>query len=73
VKDLVALVTNRLTFSTAADRNATWSPDGTKIAFSSERTGKSQIWTMNSATGGSLTQLTHTSSAERGRISHSGT
>jgi TolB protein len=46
VKNLVAGTTKRLTFSSAADRNATWSPDGTKIAFSSERTGVSQIYTI---------------------------
>jgi Tol biopolymer transport system component len=64
VKNLVDGVTKRITFSTAADRNATWSPDGTRIAFSSERSGKSQIWTMNSATGGSLLRVTHTDSYE---------
>jgi Tol biopolymer transport system component len=65
VKNLVTGVTKRLTWSTAADRNATWSPDGSKIAFMSERSGTPQIWTMSSATGGSLLQITHTSSAER--------
>jgi WD40 repeat protein len=35
-----------------------WSPDGTKIAFVSNRTGTYQIWTMN-ADGTGATQLTH--------------
>lgn len=35
-----------------------WSPDGTQIAFVSERTGTAQVYLI-SATGRSLTQLTH--------------
>ena len=29
------------------DKNARWSPDGKQIAFSSDRTGNYEIWTMN--------------------------
>lgn len=65
IKNLVDGVTKRLTFSTTADRNATCSPDGSTIAFMSERSGTAQIWTMNAATGGSLLRITHTTSAER--------
>jgi Tol biopolymer transport system component len=37
-----------------------WSPDGTKIAFSMNRTGVYQIWVMN-ADGTEQVQLTHSS------------
>jgi TolB protein len=58
VLNLATKVTKRLTYNSAADQNPTWSPDGTKLAFASYRTGKMQIWTMNSSTGGSLTRIT---------------
>jgi Tol biopolymer transport system component len=29
----------------------TWSPDGTKIAFESNRSGNTDIWVMNAADG----------------------
>ena len=35
-----------------------WSPDGTKIAFVSNRAGTYQIYSMSSATGSSVTQIT---------------
>jgi TolB protein len=40
-----------------------WSPDGTRVAFVSNRTGTYQIWTMN-ADGTNVSQLT------RGREAH---
>ena len=46
----------------------TWSPDGSKIAFVSSRSGKSQIWTMNAATGGSQTRITHTTTDEKNPV-----
>jgi Tol biopolymer transport system component len=55
--------TKRLTYSAGSDGEATWSPDGSKIAFVSHRSGQFQIWTM-SATGGTATRITHTSSIE---------
>ncbi len=57
--------TKRLTSHATVDWQPTWSPDGTKIAFSSARSGQYQIWTMNAATGGNLTRITHTSTMER--------
>jgi TolB protein len=41
----------------------TWSPDGSRIAFTSDRSGQKQIWTM-SAWGGSLVRLTQTATTE---------
>jgi Tol biopolymer transport system component len=37
----------RLTGSPRPDFDATWSPDGARIAFRSERNGESEIWLMN--------------------------
>jgi Tol biopolymer transport system component len=58
VLNLATKVAKRLTWNGAVDQNPAWSPDGTKLAFASYRTGKMQIWTMNSSTGGSLTRIT---------------
>jgi Tol biopolymer transport system component len=55
----------RLTSDPAYDGVPTWSRDGSRIAFESNRTGKSQIWVMNAATGGSLTRITHTATDEK--------
>ena len=57
--NLVTKVAKRLTYTSASDGDPTWSPDGTKLAFTSGRTGKAQIWTMDSSTGGSLVQITN--------------
>ncbi len=47
----------RLTTSNAADSHPRWSPDGTKIAFGSTRSGSSQIWILP-IDGGEAAQLT---------------
>lgn len=47
----------RLTSDPATDWNAVWSPDGTRIAFVSQRSGSNNIWIMN-ADGTNQTQLT---------------
>lgn len=65
VKNLVDGTTKRLTTYSGFDTHPSWSPDGTKIAFTSQRSGQWQIWTMDAATGGSVTRITHTSTVER--------
>ena len=65
VQNTATAVAKRLTFNAARDGDATWSPDGTKLAFMSYRSGQYQIWTV-SATGGTATRITHTSTAEVG-------
>jgi TolB protein len=55
----------QLTHETGGTINAgadSWSPDGTKIAYVSNKTGTYQIWTMN-ADGSEPTQLTHAKDA----------
>jgi outer membrane protein assembly factor BamB len=47
-----------LTKGSAHDRSPAWSPDGTKIAYSSDSTGTYQLWIMN-ADGTDPTRLTH--------------
>ena len=44
VLDLVRGTNKRLTFDPADDLNATWSPDGARIAFTSNRKGVRQIY-----------------------------
>ena len=50
----------RLTSNSAADTSPSWSPDGTKIAFSSTRGGNAQIFVMK-ADGSAVTRLTNQS------------
>lgn len=50
----------RLTTSTGGNNSPVWSPDGTRIAFTSERDGNSEIYVMG-ADGSNQTRLTHNS------------
>ena len=47
----------RLTNDVATDRNPTWSPDGTRIAFESFRDGNREVYVMN-ADGSGAKRLT---------------
>lgn len=60
VMDLAAHKTTRLTFTSSSNEiHPAWSPDGTLLAFVSDRSGKWQIYTMNSSTGGNVHKLTN--------------
>jgi Tol biopolymer transport system component len=50
---------SNLTHGESRDGGPRWSPDGTTIAFHSDRTGRFEIWTIQ-ADGSGLTQVTHT-------------
>jgi Tol biopolymer transport system component len=53
----------RLTRDPAFDGNPSWSPDGTRIAFASTRSGQMDIWVMNRDGSGPV-RLTRSSEAE---------
>jgi hypothetical protein len=53
----------RLTTSTANDTGPDWSPDGSKIAFASNRDGNYEIYVMN-ANGTGQTRITNTAAHE---------
>jgi Tol biopolymer transport system component len=63
VKNLVTGVTTRITSVGGPDYWPTWSPDGTKLAFTSHRSGQDQVYVV-SATGGTPVRITHTSTIE---------
>jgi Tol biopolymer transport system component len=54
----------RLTSNSVEDRDPAWSPDGTKIAFSSARDGSLNIYVMD-ADGSNVRRLTSTESIDR--------
>jgi Tol biopolymer transport system component len=47
-----------MTFVGSVERNPAWSPDGTKIAFDSDRTGGTDIYVMPNVSGAGATRLT---------------
>ena len=51
VLDLATKSSKRLTYNGAQDLHVTWSPDGTRLAFLSNRSGPYQVWSMNASTG----------------------
>jgi Tol biopolymer transport system component len=54
----------RLTYNDVQDSGASWSPDGTKIAFASAKDGNLEIYVMNAADGSGQTRLTNNTAAE---------
>ncbi len=52
----------QLTNDAARDRAARWSPDGQRVAFYSDRSGKLELWAIN-RDGGGLQQLTQSPGA----------
>ncbi|MFQ5340517.1 MAG: hypothetical protein ACE5F6_03110 [Anaerolineae bacterium] len=55
----------RLTFDSHIDYGPTWSPGGSRIAFSSDRSGNMDIWSLNADGSGGLVQLTNEPSQQR--------
>ena len=70
VMDLATKSSKRLTSNAGDDHGVTWSPDGTRLAFLSHRSGTYQVWSMNASTGGGLTQVTHVEDAEEPAWAH---
>ena len=58
VADLSGTITQQLTNSPGYDAEATLSPDGNKIVFTSSRSGDLELWTMN-IDGSNLKQVTN--------------
>ena len=63
VRTLTTGATAKVAGSPASDAFPSWSPDGSRITFSSGRSGVTQIYTMTPS-GGNVTQITHTNTAE---------
>jgi Tol biopolymer transport system component len=51
----------QLTSNAASDLQPVWSPDGTRMAFVSDRTGFAQVFVMSAVDGSSQTRLTNNS------------
>jgi serine/threonine protein kinase len=57
ILDLVRGSSTRLTFEGSREQNPVWSPDGTQIAFSSDRGGKAELYSKAANGSGSETLL----------------
>jgi eukaryotic-like serine/threonine-protein kinase len=57
----------QLTDDAARDRGPTWSPDGTRIAFYSDRSGRYEAWSIH-PDGSNLEQLTKTEGTARTEV-----
>ncbi len=56
----------RLTLHPAIDTNPEWSPDGSRIAYDSNRTGNMDVFTMAAADGSGRVQVTSDPNGEGG-------
>jgi Tol biopolymer transport system component len=54
----------RLTYNDAQDTGSSWSPDGTKIAFASNKEGNSEIYLMDAVNGSGQIRLTNNTATE---------
>ncbi|MBN2240564.1 MAG: PD40 domain-containing protein [Dehalococcoidales bacterium] len=63
IRATVEVNPQRVTSDPAEDRQPVWSPDGTRLAFTSDRAGNDDIWIMN-ANGTGLLQLTMDDAAD---------
>ena len=57
-------IPSRLTTNLAQDYNPTWSPDGNRIAFQSDRDGNTEIYVMH-ADGSNQTRLTNNKATDQ--------
>jgi Tol biopolymer transport system component len=55
----------RLTLDPADDRRPTWSPDGTQLAFASQREGNWEIYIMNADGSNQLNLTNHPAQDEQ--------
>ena len=53
-----------LTMNPAFDFDPTWSPDGTKLAFTSDRDGNPEMYVMNAQDGSNQTNLTDNAASD---------
>ncbi|MEA2238701.1 MAG: eukaryotic-like serine/threonine-protein kinase [Thermoanaerobaculia bacterium] len=58
VLDVARNVTTRFTFDTAGDYGAAWSPDGSRVAFTSMRAGAGNLFVADASNPSSVRQLT---------------
>ena len=58
ILDIESLESIQVTNHKRSDRDPAWSPDGRRIAFTSDRSGETEIWVVDQDGGGEPVQLT---------------
>ena len=61
--NVTSFADTQLTSNAVTDSHPTWSPDGSKIAFQSDRAGNFEIYAMT-ATGTGVTRLTNNTAVD---------